>query len=126
MLKMVCVIMIIITHVSWTDSARSFFAFPYLIEMAVPVFMIMSAYLRANKIEKVGIKRFLSVRSSLTSLGNLMVAYVIVAVIEIAAALLISRFDLGIDFGYVESPARLAAWFFTGLRSEERRVGKEC
>lgn len=41
-LKAVCVIMVIVTHYDWTDKTTPFFTM--LINMAVPVFMIVSGY----------------------------------------------------------------------------------
>ena len=41
-LKAICVIMVIITHYDWTDKTSPFFTM--LINMAVPVFMIVSGY----------------------------------------------------------------------------------
>ena len=41
-LKAVCVIMVIITHYDWDDKSSPFFTM--LINMAVPVFMIISGY----------------------------------------------------------------------------------
>ena len=41
-MKAVCVIMVIITHYEWTDKTSPFFTM--LINMAVPVFMIVSGY----------------------------------------------------------------------------------
>lgn len=115
MLKMVCVVMIIITHVSWSNSERNSFVFPFIIDMAVPIFMIISGYLRTNKIEKIGFKKFISIRNSLMSLGNLMIAYLMVAVVEIIAAILTSHFNLGFDSSYIQSPAVFFKWLFTGL-----------
>lgn len=115
MLKMVCVIMIVITHVSWSNSERNSFVFPFIIDMAVPIFMIISGYLRAKKIEKIGFKKFISIRSSLMSLGNLMIAYLMVAIVEIIAAILTSHFNLGFDASYIQSPAVFFKWLLTGL-----------
>lgn len=41
-LKAICVIMVIITHYDWADKDSPFFTM--LINMAVPVFMIISGY----------------------------------------------------------------------------------
>ena len=41
-LKAICVIMVIITHYDWSDKSTPFFTM--LINMAVPVFMIISGY----------------------------------------------------------------------------------
>ena len=115
MLKMVCVIMVIITHVSWSQRERASFIFPFIIDMAVPVFMIISGYLRAKKIEKIGFKKFISIRTSLLSFGNLMIAYVMVAIVEIIAAILSYRFHLGLDYSYILSSKIFFKWLFTGL-----------
>lgn len=43
-LKGICIIFIIITHFSWTAEERLIFLFPFWIDMAVPIFMIISGY----------------------------------------------------------------------------------
>ena len=55
-IKMICILMIVINHMSWTTAERQMFIFPFIIGMAVPVFLIISSYLRAKKIETVGYK----------------------------------------------------------------------
>ncbi len=57
-LKGICVIFIIITHFSWSSQERLALFFPYWIDMAVPIFMIVSGYVytlsyKKNQIEKV-------------------------------------------------------------------------
>lgn len=115
MIKMICVIMVIITHISWSSDERNFLIFPYLIDMAVPVFMIISATLRAGKMEKIGFKKFISPRNTLKSLESIMIAYVIVAVIEIFAAIFISALNPAANYSYLQSPSEFFIWFFTGL-----------
>ncbi|MBR3825357.1 MAG: acyltransferase [Lachnospiraceae bacterium] len=43
-LKGTCIIFIITTHVTWSETARNHLVFPYVINMAVPIFMIISGY----------------------------------------------------------------------------------
>lgn len=38
LLKSVCVIFVIVTHVSWSNQERKIFIFPFIIDMAVPFF----------------------------------------------------------------------------------------
>ena len=44
LIKGILIIFIIITHYNWTDEQRRMMLFPYWIDMAVPVFMIISGY----------------------------------------------------------------------------------
>lgn len=47
-MKAICIIFVIITHFNWTDIERVQYGFAFWIDMAVPVFMILSGYLWAN------------------------------------------------------------------------------
>ncbi|MBR4462611.1 MAG: hypothetical protein IKS51_08540 [Erysipelotrichaceae bacterium] len=47
LIKGILIIFIIITHYNWTDEQRQMLLFPYWIDMAVPVFMIISGYVYA-------------------------------------------------------------------------------
>ena len=44
-LKGICIIFVIITHCSFSDSQRLWLLFPFWIDMAVPIFMFLSGYL---------------------------------------------------------------------------------
>ena len=55
-LKAICVLMVIITHYDWADKDSPFFTM--LINMAVPVFMIISGYNFAmSNRKKTGVER---------------------------------------------------------------------
>ncbi|MBE5867367.1 MAG: acyltransferase [Lachnospiraceae bacterium] len=54
-LKGIGAIFIIITHFPWTDAERVKFLFPFWIETAVPLFMIISGYVYAISYKKQGI-----------------------------------------------------------------------
>lgn len=51
-LKGICIMCVIITHFNWQDNDRIIPVFPFLINMAVPVFMIISGYVYAISYEK--------------------------------------------------------------------------
>lgn len=54
-LKGVCIIFVLITHFSWTDSERVKYLFSFWIETAVPIFMIISGYVYAYSYRRHGI-----------------------------------------------------------------------
>lgn len=43
-LKGVCILLVCFTHFSWTSTERTTFLFPWWVDMAVPVFMVLSGY----------------------------------------------------------------------------------
>ncbi|MBE6005389.1 MAG: acyltransferase [Lachnospiraceae bacterium] len=51
-LKSLAIIMVLITHYNWSDEQRKLIIFPYIIEMAVPIFMIISGYVGTLSFKK--------------------------------------------------------------------------
>ena len=51
-LKGVCILFVIITHFSWTWTERLRMLFPYWIDMAIPIFMIISGYVYGVSLER--------------------------------------------------------------------------
>ncbi len=51
-IKGICIIFVIVTHYSWENSERLAFLFPFWIDMAVPVFMIISGFVYAESFQK--------------------------------------------------------------------------
>ncbi len=58
LLKGIAILMILFTHFKWNEEQRHIFIFPWLINMAVPIFMIISGYTGALSIKKHGIDSF--------------------------------------------------------------------
>lgn len=56
LLKGVAIILVVLTHFNWTEDQRNYLVFPFLIDMAVPVFMFISGYVGAMSINRHGIK----------------------------------------------------------------------
>lgn len=54
-LKGICIIFVVITHYSWSGEERLKYLFPYWIDMAVPIFMIISGYVYYFSYKKDGI-----------------------------------------------------------------------
>ena len=57
-LKGVCIIFVIVLHLPWSDEKRLQYLFPFWMNMAVPIFMIISGYVYAlsykrNRIEQI-------------------------------------------------------------------------
>ena len=54
-LKGIALILIILTHYSFTDDKRLLYAFPYWVDMGVPIFMIITGFVTAKSYERKGI-----------------------------------------------------------------------
>lgn len=52
--KGICIILVVITHYHWSAEERTRFLFPFWIEMAVPVFMVITGYVAALSFHKKG------------------------------------------------------------------------
>ncbi|MBP5417811.1 MAG: acyltransferase [Clostridiales bacterium] len=51
-LKGIAIILVLITHYEWTAGQRRFVLFPYLINMAIPIFMIITGYVYSASQER--------------------------------------------------------------------------
>ncbi|MBQ7715298.1 MAG: acyltransferase [Clostridia bacterium] len=50
--KGICILLIVLTHSKWTDSERLKLLFPFWVDIAVPIFMIISGYLYSLSFQK--------------------------------------------------------------------------
>ncbi|MBR4173947.1 MAG: acyltransferase [Lachnospiraceae bacterium] len=57
-IKGIAILLVLYTHYEWTKEQRQFFVFPYIVDMAIPVFMIISGYTYSLSFERHGIKNF--------------------------------------------------------------------
>ena len=57
-LKGICIIFVVIAHYGWDKEQKLVGLFPYIIDMAVPIFMIISGYVFSNSYLKKGIYHF--------------------------------------------------------------------
>jgi len=51
LIKGICIIFVIITHYDWNDQERAAYLFPFWIEMAVPIFMIISGFVYSKSFD---------------------------------------------------------------------------
>ena len=57
-LKGICILLVILTHFDWVEAERLQYLFPYWMNPAVPVFMIISGYLFTASFQKKGVDSF--------------------------------------------------------------------
>lgn len=85
MMKGACILFVIITHYNWNDSERGCLIFPLLIEMAVPVFIVLTGYVYTLSYQKCSIsilsKEFF-VRGIVCRLIRYIIPFTIVFLIE--------------------------------------------
>ena len=51
-IKGIAIILVIITHFEWTEDQRKYFVFPFIINMAIPTFMIITGYVYSISLKK--------------------------------------------------------------------------
>ena len=57
-LKGICIIFVIVTHYAWLTNERKIALFPFWVDMAVPIFMIISGYVYSKSFVRNGISTF--------------------------------------------------------------------
>ncbi len=57
-LKGICILLVILTHFDWTEPERLKYLFPFWMNPAVPVFMIISGYLFAESFKRKNVTKF--------------------------------------------------------------------
>lgn len=85
-LKGICIIFVVITHFKWTEEMRLLFLFPYTINMAVPVFMLISGYVYAASYTRSNVKKLLqgwSIRRLRKSFLRYTLPFIICFIVEL-------------------------------------------
>lgn len=57
-LKGICILLVILTHFDWTEAQRLKYLFPYWMNPAVPIFMIISGYLYSESFKRKEVTTF--------------------------------------------------------------------
>lgn len=114
-IKAVCILFVVLTHLPWTDVWRSRLLFPFWVDMAVPFFLLISAVLRTQKLDynrgEGGRTRLCwSPKQLRRAFGRLMCPYIVIAVIELLADLVLHRALVPTD-----SAKAFLYWLCTGL-----------
>ncbi len=84
-LKFICIIAVIITHNPWSLEQRIMFGFNFHIDMAVPIFMILSGYFSTYTYVKLGLDKYYSSQNITKKLFRYILPYVVIFVLEMIA-----------------------------------------
>ena len=98
-LKGICIVFIIITHLPWSDEQRLYYLFPYWINMAVPIFMIISGYVYAlsykrNQVTSIG--DAYSIKNVISKIIRYTLPFVLFFVIEVSLLVLTDSYTFPI------------------------------
>lgn len=104
-LKAASILAVIITHITFSFDVSKTIIFPFFIDMAVPVFMIISGYVNADSFDKKSIRECYSKSVMGKKIVSISVPYIIFYVLEI-----IGHKIYDISF----TPTELLYGFFTG------------
>lgn len=93
-LKGICVLLVVITHYSWSEAERLKYLFPFWVDMAVPIFMIISGYVYAQSFKRrnvVRIEEAYVLRDIVYRILRYTVPYVVIFVIAMFAVTISGR-----------------------------------
>lgn len=99
-LKGICIIFVIISHLPWSNEQRLQYLFPFWIDMAVPVFMIISGYVYALSYKRNGINQMgeaYLLKNVISKMMRYTIPFVIAYAIEIFWIVFIDRFSFPLD-----------------------------
>lgn len=71
-IKGTCIIFVIITHYGWTQIQRLYCLFPFTIDMAVPIFMIITGYVYSNSFYRKGVTNLKAAYDSILLLKRIL------------------------------------------------------
>lgn len=110
-LKGLCVLFVIITHFSWKDEQRLYFLFPFWVDMAVPIFMILSGYVHSLSYKKHEINTLsdaYDLKNTINKIIRYTIPFLIIYIVEVTLA--------SIEQGYLDEPLKLFYFFLQGTR----------
>ncbi len=108
-IKGICILFIIITHHSWSKAEMSKYLFPFWIDMAVPLFMIISGFVYSESYKKHNITSFeeaYAISNVLNKVMRYTIPFTIVFGVEIVT--LIIRYKVN------SSASQMICYFLTG------------
>ncbi len=83
--KLICILFVMVSHFGF---ARDLHLFPLVIDMAVPVFMVISGYVNTRSIEKKGLNRYYAKESFIPKLSRFILPFLVVMFLASVAFLL--------------------------------------
>lgn len=116
LLKMISIAAVVAAHALVPHKEAATLISPLLAAIAVPIFILISAYLRTKKMNKIGVRGAYQPRYMFISFMSLMLAYIFIVVIEIIGCLPLHMKGLPLPFDvhFLDSVPDFLYWFFTG------------
>lgn len=108
-LKGICILLVILTHFDWVEPQRLKYLFPYWMNPAVPIFMIISGYVFAESFKRKNVETFKEAYN-LKSIIDKVIRYTIPLIIIYAIEVPIKLFALKQTIPWTE----LVSQFFLG------------
>ena len=96
-MKGLCALCIIITHFKWTSIQRLYLLFPFWIDMAVPVFMLITGYVYTNSFMRHGVCEFKEAYNTaliLQRFKRILLPYIVIFSIEAIIDIAINKATL--------------------------------
>lgn len=106
--KGILILCVIITHYAWLDNERLWLLFPFWVDMAVPLFMVISGFVYTKSFQKNGttIEKAYTLESMLKKIIRYSVPFFIVFVVE--------EIIFSVVFDVPHSPSQLVRDFLNG------------
>ncbi len=85
-IKGICILFVVVTHFNWSDKQRDLLLFPFWIEMAVPVFMIITGYVFSMSFDNKGcntLKKIYDLKYTFRRLLRYLIPYFVIFSIEL-------------------------------------------
>lgn len=116
LLKLISIAAVVSIHALVPYPELGKFLSPLLQAVAVPIFILISAYLRTKKMNKIGVKGAYQPKYMFISFMSLMLGYIIIVVIEIIGCLPLQRQGIPLPLGtnFLDSVPDFLYWLFTG------------
>ena len=116
LLKMLSIASVVAIHTLVPYPGIGKYLSPLLQAVAVPIFILISAYLRTKKMNKIGVKGAYQPKYMFISFMSLMLAYIFIVVIEIIGCLPLQRHGIPLPLGthFLDSVPDFLYWLFTG------------
>lgn len=85
LLKGICILLVVFSHCTWTATEESLLLFPFWVDMAVPIFMIISGFVSAKSFQRKGVSTLKSAYSAKllsTKLTRYLIPYLLFFLME--------------------------------------------
>ena len=116
LLKLIAIAGVVAIHTLAGNTDVAKHISPILQAFSVPVFLVISAYLRAKKMKKIGVRGAYQPKYMFVSFMSLMLGYIFIVVFEILGCLPLQKhgMPLPLETHFLDSIPDFLYWLFTG------------